>query len=364
MFQKLIFVTLCIAFVGKTKAIIGGEDAGKNEFPWLVRFAVGERFCSGALLEMDLVLTSATCVQYYVDPVDIVAGDHSPLGDDGTEQTQISHYPILHEDFNKNGQLENDIALIRLFTPFTVTPYVRPIRLPVANPHLADAGRAVLAGWGETSVTSTDGNLRFFPGMSPILQKASLGYTNASVCAQYFDVQLPEGQFCTHGNGGAPMDKGGPLLCDDQPGQVCGVLSNVWLKHTENETTVGSYVQVNKYIDWISLNSLKATTTPSPTVAPTTPPSQGGGGSEGGSDNSGGIGTIIVKVENNTSTIMLILLIALCFIMIATSGVLMWKFISLKQEARLTESRIDLSRDFYRNSGAEAGNPPKGDYRV
>ncbi|ODM93411.1 Trypsin [Orchesella cincta] len=351
MIRKLCLIAVCVALFNKSEAIIGGEDATKNEFPWLVRFAVGQNFCSGALIDMDLVLTSASCVRYYTESVEVVAGDHSLLQDDGTEQTLLSHYPIIHEDFNKNGNLENDIALIRLFSAFQQTSNIRTIQLPISNPHQADAGRAVLAGWGETTIAAGDsGKLRFFPGLSPVLQKTNLGYTNASYCAENFDVTLPASQFCTHGNGGAPMDKGGPLLCDDQPNQVCGILSNVWLSHSEHDTTVGSYVQVRDYIGWISVNRVKTTL---PTVAPTTP-SAGGGGSGGGDEITypgSGVGTIVVKIENNTSTLMLCLLLTFCVILILASAVLMWKFLSVgKPSSNRSESRIDLSRDFYRNA--------------
>lgn len=61
---------------------------------------------------------------------------------------------ITHELYSSaSSNQENDIALLRLTQPVRITPYVRPICLPVAS-HLRslnyDGEILTVAGWGRT----------------------------------------------------------------------------------------------------------------------------------------------------------------------------------------------------------------------
>ncbi|ODM93410.1 Mast cell protease 1 [Orchesella cincta] len=223
--------------------IIGGENATKNEFPWLVRFTVlpasGEsRFCLGTLVDLNLVLTSASCVTGNSRPITVVAGDHLLLEDEGTEQSVASSEVFLHENFNKTGGLENDIAFIRLSSTLEETESVSAIELPKPNYDPVYYGFGIGAGWGETNETE----------LSPILQRAWVDIREKERCGEH-GFQIPEGQFCTIDEIGAYSgDTGGPLSCYGTPGKICGILSST---AAHEGTIMGSYTNVSQYLDWI-----------------------------------------------------------------------------------------------------------------
>ncbi|CAL8132654.1 unnamed protein product [Orchesella dallaii] len=232
--------------------IVGGRDAEKNEFPWLVRFAVvpasGEsRFCSGSLIELNLVLTSASCVMENSRPITVVAGDHLLLEDDGTEQSVASQEVILHESFNSSGKLDNDIALIRLASSLTASAAIQTILLPNATADPEDSGYAFIAGWGETSAADEqEGTL------SPVLRTTEvIVSTDNAICGALHGVELPQDQFCTFGSGGAKGDRGAPLICHNTRNITCGVLSNTWVDQGGFRTNIGGWVKVNEYLEWI-----------------------------------------------------------------------------------------------------------------
>ncbi|ODM93406.1 Duodenase-1 [Orchesella cincta] len=229
--------------------VVGGTNATKNEFPFLVRFTVltasGEsRFCSGTLIDLDLVLSSATCAVGNSRPITVVAGDHLLLEDEGTEQSVASQEVILHEDFNTTGNLENDIALIRLTSKLENTTSVQVINLPPEDLEPKYASHGTVAGWGETKFSEEEGQ------MSPILLKTDVIIADRLVCAAIGGTWVPEGQICSVSTGGGYRgDLGGPLICSNAPDAVCGIISNS--NSGALTTVVGGYVEVSQYLAWI-----------------------------------------------------------------------------------------------------------------
>ncbi|ODM93408.1 Granzyme H [Orchesella cincta] len=256
--------------------IIGGENAEKNEFPWLVHFEVStedgqSRFCSGSLIDLDHVLTSASCVIGAENPITVTAGDHTLNENDETEQEVTSEEIIIHDDFNSGNKLENDIALIRLSSSLEVSDAVQPIGLASSSFDPESAGHGIAAGWGEVSTSNeTEGQL------SQVLQKAEVTIHNQFSCKTIPGSNFPAKQFCTFDNnkGGYLGDIGGPLICNDD--FICGVLSTSIIFN--NRTSVaGGYVEVSLYLDWIEANTgiiiptTERTTTRSTTPTTTTP---------------------------------------------------------------------------------------------
>ncbi|ODM93407.1 Ovochymase-1 [Orchesella cincta] len=261
MFQKLVLIG-AIALVSLALAaklpnsrpetfIVGGRNATPNEFPWLVRFTVldaagDSRFCTGALIALNVVLTSASCVRDNSRPITVVAGDHLLLEEDGTEVSIASQEVTLHEDFNSTS-LENDIALIHLSSSFQQNAAIQPVQLPNATDDPEASGYAFIAGWGETSLDAEEEGT-----LSAILRTAEVIVSTGNfVCEALYGISLPEGQFCTSGSGGAKGDRGAPLICHSTKNVTCGVLSHTWLDISGLRTNVGGWVKVNEYLDWI-----------------------------------------------------------------------------------------------------------------
>lgn len=80
----------------------------------------------------------------------IMAGKSKLLEYESWQQMTFIDQIIMHEAFNASSY-ENDIALVRVKTPFTLqTPTVRPVCFP-ASTHTLPAGTlCYLAGFGDT----------------------------------------------------------------------------------------------------------------------------------------------------------------------------------------------------------------------
>ncbi|ODM90646.1 Chymotrypsin BII [Orchesella cincta] len=235
--------------------IVGGEEATKNQFPYLVRFWVPAeetlRFCTGTLIALDLVLTSASCVENAGEII-VTAGDHSITEVDGTEQSMTSKIIISHENFNSANR-DNDIALIKLSGKFAQTEAVKTITLPTAilNPDESEYGIAL--GWGAAGGARADK-----------LQRANIRIFDSAQCEALPIVEVGEGDFCTlDTKGGSQSDNGGPLICSEMLWAVCGIMSNSIPEVGQDNSILGVYVKVPNYLEWISTNTPIDPTDPS-----------------------------------------------------------------------------------------------------
>jgi hypothetical protein len=109
--------------------IIHGKAEARRDWPWVVRvFTTGVPTCGGSILSSSWILTAASCViQLNISEISIIAGsNHSKRG---TQQRKVTKI-IMHPSFDSASYV-NDIALIRLETPFDMTdPVAAKICLP------------------------------------------------------------------------------------------------------------------------------------------------------------------------------------------------------------------------------------------
>ncbi|KAK2165757.1 hypothetical protein LSH36_45g00015 [Paralvinella palmiformis] len=143
------------------RQIVGGNTAQPNEFPWQVRLIMNENgICGGTLIGSRWVLTAAHCAKQYADNpgrITIIGGDHLYQTPESTEQTSLPFYfhryaisIFVHADYNTKT-FDNDIALIRLNSPFTINDDVRPACLPEKCDEEYIDKRVIISGWGRTS---------------------------------------------------------------------------------------------------------------------------------------------------------------------------------------------------------------------
>ncbi|ODM90648.1 Kallikrein-11 [Orchesella cincta] len=254
MFTKLYFLlAFCMLSIasGNETLVIGGVEAVKHQYPWLVRLYISiasgvTRRCTGSLISLDLVLTSATCVNGTNSQIIVIAGDHSIFQNDGTEQSLLGQEIITHENFNRGGNLENDIALIRLPSNLTETRAVKPLFLPLNSYNTSQATWGTVAGWGET---------RFSEGeegpSSSTLMKANVTLLTEYFCEDAFPTVNEELQFCAEGDGKGAYkgDFGGPLLCNGMT-IFCGIFTRE-IDFPPTTRIVGLFLNVVPYLDWI-----------------------------------------------------------------------------------------------------------------
>ncbi|XP_044759117.1 trypsin-1 isoform X1 [Coccinella septempunctata] len=246
--------------------IVGGEDAEKAEFPWLVSITRrGGHFCGGTLISNRFVLTAGHCLCTGIGldllratSIKITLSQHdlSEKSEDAYERT-IKKVTV-HPDYACNKP-NNDIAILELGEKLVWSGSVSPACLPVSSSGLEDYTvdnlLATVAGWGWTNELSSKG------GRAKVLQKARVNVIENKQCQAWYKSQgkktkIQLTQICAgHEQGGIDAcwaDSGGPLMVGSgSPNQmvVVGVVSTGI--GCARPFLPGLYTRVSEYIPWI-----------------------------------------------------------------------------------------------------------------
>lgn len=216
--------------------IVGGDEAVKGEFPFMVSLQDrGGHFCGGSLIAKDWVLTAAHCVEGG-GPSSVVIGlhDHEKLeGAEVFRPAQIISNPNYSD-------LDYDYALIRL----DGESKYQPIALGTLDPA---AGTSVTtAGWGYTreSGFSLPNNLR----------KVSVPVVDRAKCNAAYKNKISDRMICAGleegGKDSCQGDSGGPLFTGQGADRVLlGVVS--WGEGCARAKKYGVYSNVSAALDWI-----------------------------------------------------------------------------------------------------------------
>lgn len=156
---------------------------------------------------------------------------------------------ISHEDYGKLNNIDNDIALVELATPLTVSESVKVIALPKMNETISDETKCLVSGWGVTNRFEWKDRSKLRAVEVPIFNfencKKSYGekVTPRMICAGY-----EEG-----GKDACPGDSGGPLKCSstDRDGTptLYGIVS--WGFDCALPRYPGVYTRVTALREWI-----------------------------------------------------------------------------------------------------------------
>lgn len=147
MFKESPFITLQefnaeVEKVNDDTRIVGGFPAAAGQFPWQVavqyRTSAGNYFCGGSLIDPNWVLTAAHCavgwvISYityslnnylviFVSAIEftLYLGGITLSSSEVGRITVTSSSAIIHENYSSSN-LNNDIALVRLPSPVTLT---------------------------------------------------------------------------------------------------------------------------------------------------------------------------------------------------------------------------------------------------
>ncbi|KAJ3656344.1 hypothetical protein Zmor_015428 [Zophobas morio] len=227
--------------------IIGGQTANPAQFTHAAAIYVqnptSRYFCSGSLLSNQWILTAGQCVDG-ATLFQIVLGSVHLSG--GSEQIEVatSSY-VLHPDYNPLT-LENDIGLIQLRLPITLTNYIQPFqRLSLAE--LPDYVTATIFGWGQTSDEDA--------GLSDAMQWVRVISLSNAECALTYGSQIVDTMLCVEGNlneGTCYGDIGSTLVqyfASGQPFPV-GIASFVSFNGCES-TDPSGFTRTYPYNAWI-----------------------------------------------------------------------------------------------------------------
>jgi len=105
--------------------IVNGLPASPGEFPFVASLKIKNinrymHFCGGAAISTSHILTAAHCVAAVrTRSLYVSVGDHNVSKKDKYERVIKAEKIIIHKDFDASN-FENDIAIIKLKTPFTL----------------------------------------------------------------------------------------------------------------------------------------------------------------------------------------------------------------------------------------------------
>ncbi|CAJ1085503.1 chymotrypsin-like elastase family member 2A [Xyrichtys novacula] len=233
--------------------VVGGDDVRENSWPWQVslQYRSGSNFyhtCGGTLISDQWVLTAAHCIGSRTYRVYL--GKHNLKNSNEPGSIAISPGKIVvHENWD-SYRIRNDIALIKLSTPVTLSDSIMPACLPNSGDILDHGAPCYVTGWG-----------RLWTGgpIADILQQALLPVVGHSTCTKYdwWGSLVTDSMICAGGDGQLAScngDSGGPLNCQNPDGSwdVHGVVSFGSSMGCNYPKKPSVFTRVSDYISWIN----------------------------------------------------------------------------------------------------------------
>ncbi|XP_026317113.1 trypsin CFT-1-like [Hyposmocoma kahamanoa] len=221
-------------------------------FPFAVQIiARGSPVCAGTLLTVQNVLSAAQC---FFEGNQLIGTNHLNVRA-GTVNNNSggTSIPVLrlavHERYN-NPLRDNDIAVLRTSTQFTLGTTIGVAFIPYQNDVLPDNSPVIQIGWGATSVNSTQ--------MSPVLRHVVVMKINRAICASRYqqlgagyvinDNMMCAGRLDIGGAGACHGDVGGPVLFNANI--VVGIMS--WGHECGHPQYPSVNVRLARYSNWLN----------------------------------------------------------------------------------------------------------------
>ncbi|XP_055844781.1 serine protease SP24D-like [Episyrphus balteatus] len=245
-FSPVVFVvallsTLCLgSFASPTLRILGGNEVGGSDYPYMVSVRRDTaHVCGGSLISLKHVLTAAHCVsELGTKPVDASAitcrvGSKNQFA--GGKLVPVEKITI----HNSYGSYLNDIAILELAYKLDESAKIKPIQLADKSDVVTPGKSVAIAGWGRTE-TSGANAYKLQQSDATVLSASQcedeIGYGYAScICVQ----NKP-------GSGACNGDAGGPAVYDDQLVGVGNfVIGACGTKYPD------VYARVSHYYSWI-----------------------------------------------------------------------------------------------------------------
>lgn len=201
--------------------IIRGKEARPRHYPWLVAVMTeDEGECGGSLINDRYILTAAHCL--IEKPTDgpaqmsdrsktfVMLGAHTAsqrVQEEKGQEKVLAENFYIHEQFNSTGNLEHDIALIKLKRPVDIEGKWTPICLQGA--HLPMSNDLFVAGWGIVEPYNPNSEDRKY---AEVLYESKINRVDDMLCLKYWDRTEfdPSKQFCAalktcDGDSGGPV---------------------------------------------------------------------------------------------------------------------------------------------------------------
>ncbi|XP_017869914.1 PREDICTED: serine protease SP24D-like [Drosophila arizonae] len=238
----LLLAAACQAAAVPDGRVVGGQDAAKGQFPYQVSLRLrGSHNCGGSIISRNYVLTATHCVVYLdsngeqqvypASQITVRVGTNDRFS--GGALHHIAQI-IVHENY---GDFLNDVALLRVESPFIYSENVQPI--PLASKDTPGGVDVVISGWGRL----------WHQGDLPrYLQWNTLRTLTVDECEKSIAWGVPAGLCLIHeaNNGACNGDSGGPAIYNGEvvgvAGFVVGGCGNIY---------ADGYARVYYHVDWI-----------------------------------------------------------------------------------------------------------------
>ncbi|XP_045613320.1 uncharacterized protein [Procambarus clarkii] len=232
--------------------IVGGEETYEHHYPWMVSVQLSKtkkHFCGASIISDSFILTAAHCTDMLL-PFELLVrvGDHDLTTNDVSRELSLPVYEIYQHPGYNRVTTDNDISLLRVKMPLTLTWRISPICL--TPPDLTFYRESVIVmGWGKEWEKAKLG--------SPRLRHAYLNILAMGNCRHNFKFhseEITSNMFCALSDtqDTCQGDSGGPLTWYDEKQKryfLIGVTS--WGIGCGMPNYPGVYTKVAKYLDWI-----------------------------------------------------------------------------------------------------------------
>jgi len=248
-----------LSFDDYASRIIGGKDAVKNSWPFIVALLNrGHQFCGGSLLDSTHILTAAHCVAHMdswdVARLEVALGMHTLRPIDPAALRKKVRRVTRHKGFDSRT-LYNDIALLTLDSPIQFSSTMSPVCLPnsATSDKYANQEAAVI-GWGAIKEGGSQPS---------VLQQVTVRIQTNDECKKNYGNDAPGGivdHFLCAANPGRDScsgDSGGPLIVQNGPGSQwvqAGIVS--WGIGCGLAPYPGVYTRVTSFMQWINKNAV------------------------------------------------------------------------------------------------------------
>lgn len=228
--------------------IVGGTTVtSKGVWPWQVSLQISRRhLCGGSVITPYWIVTAAHCVHENSNARDwtVYAGYLTRTEMQLATGNSVSR--IVMHNFDP-GTNVNDIALMKLNSPLTITSNVRPVCLPNKGMYFTAPRECYVTGWGA-----------LFSGGSPsqTLQEAKVQLIDRTTCNSrpVYNGQITDTMICAGklegGVDSCQGDSGGPLVIKENSlWWLVGDTS--WGDGCAFRNKPGVYGNVTYFLDWI-----------------------------------------------------------------------------------------------------------------
>ncbi|MCR6639206.1 MAG: trypsin-like serine protease [Sporocytophaga sp.] len=262
----ILFHFLTFPAAAQIKRIIGGKNAAKGAYPWMIGIGYSDVsapkssiYCGGTIINNEWILTAAHCVTteesntipYQPTEISVFLDFYSLNKPEAGYQKINVKKIIIHPTYDP-VTVDGDLALIQLERPVTNTPVSLPEQDDTT--YTKNGLTSTVMGWGYTQPNTL---------IADTLQEVEVKIISNPVCnsKQVYEGEVTENMLCAGflagGKDACAGDSGGPLIFKDVNQNKTiqtGIVS--WGGACAAPNQPGVYTRVANYADWIQSNSI------------------------------------------------------------------------------------------------------------